>query len=110
MNVKQTKKSEAASSPIATAKTSSAGKATNATAHSAKPEKLKKVKPPKDVKCTFTLPEPEYDAIQDLRATLSEALGHKVKKAQLLRVASRILLNQTPAKVKAELAKLQNSE
>lgn len=106
MNVKQTTKSETVSPIVAPAKTSSAGKTTKATAPDDKQGKLKKVKPPKEIKCTFALPEPEYDAVQELRDKLADAVGHKVKKADLLRVAARILLAQTPAKVKAELAKL----
>ena len=68
--------------------------------------KAKKVKSGKDVSCTFKLPEGEYDALQVLRGSLGDALDRKVKKSELLRVAARIILNQTPAKIKAELAKI----
>lgn len=67
----------------------------------------KKTKKAKDVQCNFLLPEPEHTSVQELRHKLSEALGHKVKKGQLFRVAARILLNQTPTKLKAELAKIE---
>lgn len=68
--------------------------------------KAKKVKPGKDVSCTFKLPEVEYDALQVLRGSLADSLDRKVKKSELLRVAARIILNQTPARIKAELAKI----
>lgn len=71
-----------------------------------KASKAKKVKPGKDVTCSFKLPEGEYEALQELRGSLGGALDRKVKKSELLRVAARIILNQTPAKIKAELAKI----
>lgn len=70
-----------------------------------KVEQLEKAKSAKEKQCTFSLTESEYDAVQELRHKVADALDRKVKKSELLRVAVRILLNQTPAKVKAELAK-----
>lgn len=60
----------------------------------------------KDVRCTFSLPGAEYDAVQDLRRKLGDSLGRKVKKSELLRIATRILLSQTQVKIKTELSKV----
>jgi len=71
-----------------------------------KPRQPKKTKVARDVRCTFSLPGSEFDAMQDLRHKLSDAIGRKVKKSQLLNVAARLLLRQTHGKIKAELAKV----
>lgn len=107
MSAKKTQLPDAAVAIVAPTKKSNTSQAHEKVAVSATSAKLKKGKPPKDVTCTFRLTEPEYAAIQELREKFTETIGNKVKKADLLRVASRILLNLTPAKVKAELAKLQ---
>lgn len=114
----KTKASAPSPKKIATGKPAAPVKQTSVTKKSATPnkeksavvattkvEQLKKAKPAKEKQCTFSLPESEYDAVQELRHKVADALDRKVKKSELLRVAVRILLNQTPSKVKAELVK-----
>lgn len=65
-----------------------------------------RVKPPKMAKYGIALLEAEHDAMVEMKQKLSEALGQKVRKSDLLRAALRLLLSQSPAKVKAELTKV----
>lgn len=70
-------------------------------------EKAKKAAKPDSIKMkksSFHMLETEQEALFSLKHVLSDALGKKVKKDELLRVAVRLLLKQTQAKVKAELA------
>lgn len=106
MNAKQVAKPQVSTAAKSAAKTPATKKVVKPEVVRGNQVKPKKVKPPKDVKCTFTLPEPEYDAVQTLRERLSEAVGRKVKKSEILHLAARILLVQTPAKLKAELGKM----
>lgn len=68
------------------------------------PQKASKSKSIKMKKSSFHMLETEQEALAALKQVLSDAAGKKVKKDDLLRVAVRLLLKQTQAKVKAELA------
>lgn len=53
--------------------------------------------------------ESEHDALISLKNELTEATGAKVRKGDLLRLAVKLLLSQSPAKVRAGIAKLANA-
>lgn len=65
-----------------------------------------KVKREKTVKHSFTMPESEHDAVVELKHKLSEVMGSKVKKSDLVRVALQLLLSQPQTKIKSGLVKL----
>jgi len=77
-------------------KTVSAAKPTKA-------EKPVKVKKPKLVRDSFTMPKDEYQVIETLK-TRGNALGHPVKKSELLRAGIKALAAMTDIQFKATLS------
>lgn len=74
-----------------------------------KPKKTTKRERIKMKKTSFHMLETESDALVALKLVLSDTLGKKIKKEELLRVAVRLLLKQTQTKVKAELVALADA-
>jgi hypothetical protein len=70
------------------------------------PKKEVKVRRDKKVKFSFTMHETEHDAVVELKHKLSDAMGSKVKKSDLIRVALQLLQSQPQAKIKAGIVKL----
>lgn len=70
------------------------------------PPNSDKAKEPKLVKRSVQMSESEHDELKALKDRLSEELGKKIKRAELVRASIRLLLRQPLAGVKRELAKL----
>jgi hypothetical protein len=68
----------------------------------AKPAKVKK---PKLVRDSFTIPKAEYEVIHALK-TRSQKMGHPIKKSELLRAGIKLLATLSDAAFKAALAQV----
>ena len=65
--------------------------------------KTEKVKKPKLVRDSFTIPKTEYAALDELKLRAAK-LGHPVKKSELLRAGIKALVAQSDAALLATLA------
>ena len=70
--------------------------------HAKHPAKAPKVKKPKLVRDSFTIPKAEYEVIHTLK-TRGQKLGHAVKKSELLRAGIKLLATLNDAAFKAAL-------
>ncbi len=80
-------------------------KPSNTNSASAKPvqPKIDKVKKPKLVRDSFTIPKTEYAALDELKLRAAK-LGHPVKKSELLRAGIKALTAQADVALLATLA------
>jgi hypothetical protein len=69
-------------------------------AHAKQATKVPKVKKPKLVRDSFTIPKAEYEVIHALK-TRGQKLGHAVKKSELLRAGIKLLATLHDAAFKA---------
>lgn len=60
----------------------------------------------KRVKFIFSMPPVEHDAIVALKHTLSEVVGSKVKKSDIVRASVLLLLSLPDSKIRAALGKI----
>mgnify|MGYP001472154336 CR=1 FL=1 len=95
-----TKKAPVKAAPVKAAPVKPSATNTAHPAHAKQATKAPKVKKPKLVRDSFTIPKAEYEVIHALK-TRGQKLGHAVKKSELLRAGIKLLATLNDAAFKA---------
>ena len=94
-----TKKVPAKAAPVKVAPVKPTATQTAHPVHTKQATKAPKVKKPKLVRDSFTIPKLEYEVIHNLK-TRGQKLGHAVKKSELLRAGIKLLATLNDAAFK----------